>query len=48
MTKSQQERIAYFKWLANDLPQDVPNRDDLHKAYMQHIEKIKKENQWDD
>lgn len=48
VTKSQRERIAFFKWLADDLPQDVPNRDDLYKAYMQHIEKIKKEKQWDD
>lgn len=48
MTESQRERIAFFKWLADDLPQDTPNRDDLYKAYMQYIEKIKKEKQWDD
>lgn len=48
MTNSQRTRIAYFKKLAKELPKYLDNRDVLYKAYMDHIEKIRKEKQWDD
>lgn len=52
MTNSQRTRIAYFKKLAKEVllqsPKYLDNRDVLYKAYMEHIEKIRKEKQWDD
>jgi hypothetical protein len=43
LNSSQKSRIKYFKKLAKELPKDLENRDVLYKAYMDHIEKIRKE-----
>lgn len=57
MTSSQRTRIDYFKKLAKEVLLQSPkyledseamNRDVLYKAYMEHIEKIRKEKQWDE
>lgn len=48
MTESQRTRIKYFKKLAKELPKDLENRDVLYQSYMNHVEKIKKEKQWDE
>ena len=38
-----EKRIAYFQSLADNLPQDLENRDVLYQKYQEYIEKIKKE-----
>lgn len=38
-----QRRIKYFQSLADNLPNDLEDRDLLYQKYMEHIEKIKKE-----
>lgn len=38
-----QKRITYFKSLADNLPQDLENREMLYQKYVEYIEKIKKE-----
>ena len=48
MTSSQRSRIAYFKKLAKELPKDVEDREALYKAYMDYIDKIRKEKKWHD
>lgn len=48
MIESKRTRIKYFKKLVKELPKNLENRDVLYTRYMEYIEKIKKEKQWDD
>ena len=43
-----QKRIKYFQSLAANLPNDLEDRDLLYQKYMEHIEKIRQEEQDDD
>ena len=47
MTDSRKSRIKYFRKLARGLPKYLENRDVLYKAYMEHIEKIKREKEYE-
>jgi len=38
-----QKRINYFIALADNIPEDVENRDSLYKAYMEHVDGIRRE-----
>lgn len=38
-----QKRINYFIALAEGIPDDVENRDSLYKAYMEHVDGIRRE-----
>ena len=42
-----QKRIKYFQSLADNLPNDLEDGDVLYQKYMEHIEKIKKEESYD-
>lgn len=46
-TTELQKRIKYFQSLADNLPSDLEDRDVLYRKYMEHIEKIKKEESYD-
>lgn len=43
MNTELQKRIKYFQSLADNLPDDLEDRDVMYQKYMEHIEKIKKE-----
>jgi hypothetical protein len=43
-----QKRIKYFQSLADNLPNDLEDRDLLYQKYMEHIEKIRQEERDDD
>lgn len=47
-TTELQKRIRYFQSLADNLPNDLEDRDVLYQKYMEHIEKIKQEERDDD
>ena len=42
-----QKRIDYFIALAECVPDDVENRDSLYKAYMEHVDGIRREKVYD-
>jgi hypothetical protein len=43
-----QKRTKYFQSLADNLPNDLEDREVLCQKYMEHIEKIKQEERDDD
>lgn len=47
-TTELQKRIKYFQSLANNLPNDLENRELLYQKYQEYIEKtLMKEKEWD-
>lgn len=41
--KELKKRLKYFQKLADELPDDLENKELLYKKYMEHIDKIKME-----